>query len=634
MVGCIGGGTASRYGISGSVKDDDGNGISDVEIVIKRALGKTQTVITDEYGHWYASGLRGTMRVTPKKLGWNFKPSTLKVSKQNTAVNFTAKFTEPNTLWSSIIVKHNFPNSIVEQDTKLFSFSSLVQNLHKPKTSQRTSFKSDILDEQIVTFDSSIDIASQKHILEQAGYEVLDTIECLNAHLVVESKVRLLRQTHNTLDGVFSIENNVARYPINYMNTPNDQYFSHQWHYSQIRLPQAWNITTGDRSIRIAVIDSGIDPTHPDLIDNINFADARDFTNSNSSANIEEQIKDLIGHGTHVAGTIGAMSNNAQGVAGVMWDVEIIPLKIFDSEDSTSDGWSIVKALLYAVGLENPVDIINMSFGGGAFDFEKIVIDKAHSKGIIMVAAAGNDGTPNVFYPAAYPEVIAVGATDFGTAGGNYVPQLASYSNWGPQIDVVAPGGSVLGEEHILSTLPVTAKGSYGYMIGTSMAAPHVTGVIGLMLANGINKSEVRDILRRTSMEIDGRGFNSQVGHGLINAYWAVNGVERMRIIQGIREGNGISVIATEDSISPKGGESTLSLVGGDYQFIAWVDVNDNDVIDAGDYYAESGTISVKEEQSYTFIAEVEEVSEDLEVLLGLDVEGKPLGNVQVEQLY
>jgi hypothetical protein len=118
------------------------------------------------------------------------------------------------------------------------------------------------------------------------------------------------------------------------------------------------------------------------------------------------------------------------------------------------------------------------------------------------------------------------------------------------------------------------------------MAAPHVTGVIGLMLANGIPKSEVREVLERTCMKIHNR--NSYFyGHGLVNAYWAVNGVEHIRLIQGLRSGTEIQAVV-EELVPLPGDQWTMELVAGEYQLIAWVDVNGNDILDVGDYYSES----------------------------------------------
>ena len=146
-------------------------------------------------------------------------------------------------------------------------------------------------------------------------------------------------------------------------------------------------------------------------------------------------------------------------------------------------------------------------------------------------------------------------------------------------------------------------------MAGTSMATPHVSGVVGLMLANGIPKSDVRDVLRRTSMEIHTRGFNDTYGYGLINAYWAVNAVEDMQIIQGIREGDQITAVA-QTTVPSKGEQFRLELVQGKYQLMAWVDVNKNGVVDTSDYYTETPILEFDYGEGWSWWSDASEVGE------------------------
>ncbi|MGB4637219.1 MAG: S8 family serine peptidase, partial [Limnochordia bacterium] len=134
---------------------------------------------------------------------------------------------------------------------------------------------------------------------------------------------------------------------------------------------------------------------------------------------------------------------------------------------------------------------------------------------------------------------------------------------------------------------------------GTSMAAPHVSGVIGLMLANGIPKSQVRDVLERTAMKIH-KYDSYHFGHGLINAYWAVNAVEEIRLIQGFRQGTEISA-AVEERLPLPGHQALFYLKPGEYQLIAWVDVNGNGVLDAGDYYSETEVLEFEYGQGWSW---------------------------------
>lgn len=301
-------------------------------------------------------------------------------------------------------------------------------------------------------------------------------------------------------------------------------------------------------------------------------------------------------------------SNNGQAVAGVMWDVDILPLKVLDSAGS-GDTWSLAVALLYAAGLLDqdgmpfnpyPADVINLSLGTSARDdflgdTIEYVLDYSDT---LIVAAAGNDGGP-VNYPAAFPGVIAVGAVDY-----NYpnTPRLAPYSSWGHELDLVAPGGDVSVDSNadgfadgVLSTyFNESGDPEYWFLQGTSMAAPHVSGVIGLMLAAGIPSNQVIDILHRTSMPLGEYDFSPYHGYGLINAYWAVNAVDKMRVILGVQEGE-LVYIVDEVEVHPQGGEFKFeNIPPGDYIVTAWVDVREGtNIVEAGDYYGATGVFRV-----------------------------------------
>ena len=253
---------------------------------------------------------------------------------------------------------------------------------------------------------------------------------------------------------------------------------------ADIDAPEAWDVTTGSRSVVVAVIDTGVDYNHPDLAANIwvnaaelngspNRDDDRngyvddvhgyDFVNNDASP-LDDQ-----GHGTHLAGTIGAAGNNGVGVAGINWQVQIMPLKFLDGSGSgtTSDA---IKAIEYAVA--NGATISNNSWGGDPYSQALYdAIRNARNAGHIFVTAAGNNGSNNdqsPFYPAGYEldNVISVAATDRND-------RLASFSNYGAAtVDLAAPGVD------ILSTKPNNA---YATSSGTSMATPHVAGVVALV---------------------------------------------------------------------------------------------------------------------------------------------------------
>lgn len=533
----------------------------------------------------------------------------------------TAVFRPTTVVNVAVEMFHLFPQAY-EQVMEAAAFGATGDNgrLRLKEAAEEPMIPAQRENEFIVMLDKSLSRQEQVKILEQAGYRVLDTIEVLGAHLVTPVEgVRALDQADHIailsgLQGFVAVDPNhsVALQALKY---PNDPFYGRYqwWNFDQIRLPQAWAVTTGDPNIRIAVIDTGIDPDHPDLEGKIDLENAWDFTSDGT-------IEDYHGHGTHVAGIIGAATNNELGVAGVMWEVEILPVKVFD-ESGEGSNWTVVQGILYAAGLLNdqedkptnprPADIVNMSLGGPYTQFEEYAVREAHARGVILVAATGNNGLPNISYPAAHPEVIAVGATASGLHLLNdpdFDPPLAPYSNHGSLDFVVAPGGG--GNAWGLGIMDFVVStgdaGSYFGASGTSMAAPHVSGVIGLMLANGIPKSQVRDILERTAMKInDGNPY--YYGHGLINAYWAVNAVEDIRLIQGLRNGTQVTAVV-EERLPLPGSQTLMSLEAGNYQLIAWVDVNGNDILDTGDYYSETPVLEFGYGQGWRWTPTLSEI--------------------------
>lgn len=268
---------------------------------------------------------------------------------------------------------------------------------------------------------------------------------------------------------------------------PNDPQFSILWGMTKINAPAAWDINTGSSSIIVAVTDTGVDYNHPDLKNNI-WTDANghhgyDFVNNDSDP------CDDAGHGTHVAGTIGAVGNNGIGVVGVNWHTQIMALKFLDANGSGSTS-NAIAAIQYAIA--NGAKVINASWGG--YGFSQTLYDSiaaARDAGIIFVASAGNDNIDNDSmpdYPASFDlaNIISVLATTSSDA-------RASFSNYGlTTVDLGAPG------ESILSTYPGS---QYAYFSGTSMAAPHVTGACALLLSANpaLTYSQVKQILMDTT---------------------------------------------------------------------------------------------------------------------------------------
>ena len=314
----------------------------------------------------------------------------------------------------------------------------------------------------------------------------------LGSGVAVESALAALRQDPHVLFAE-------PDYIVRATGVSTDPLFASQWDFhntgqsggtfdADIDAPEAWDVTTGTGSTIVAVIDTGVDYLHPDLAANIwvnqdelpgngiddddnGYVDdihGYDFYNNDNNP------LDDHGHGTHVAGTIGAVGNNGIGIAGVNWNVQIMPLKFLgaDGSGTTSDA---IEAIRYAI--DNGAHISNNSWGGDPFSQSLYnAIRDARDVGHIFVAAAGNgnfigfgidnDATP--FYPSGYDldNIVAVAATD-------HTDNIAVFSNYGATtVDLGAPGVS------ILSTLP---NGNYGLNSGTSMAAPHVAGALSLV---------------------------------------------------------------------------------------------------------------------------------------------------------
>jgi len=329
---------------------------------------------------------------------------------------------------------------------------------------------------------------------------------------------------------------------------PNDQNYPLQWHYPLINLPQAWDITTGASSVVVAVVDTGILASHPDLLGKTGqgYDFIRDAANALDGDGIDPDPEDpgdagVAGnssfHGTHVAGTIAAATGNATGVAGTSWATTLMPLRVLGLNGGTS--YDIMQALLYAAQLPNDsggvpaqrADIINLSLGGYGFSqTEQNVINQVRNQGVMIVAAAGNDASGSPFYPASYNGVISVSAVDINR-------QAAPYSNFGPLVDLAAPGGNTATDingdgypDGVLSTGGDDLTGSiqyvYRFLQGTSMAAPHVAGVLALMkaLAPALLPADVDNLIVNGQLTTDlgAPGRDNIYGHGLIDAHRAV----------------------------------------------------------------------------------------------------------------
>jgi thermitase len=278
----------------------------------------------------------------------------------------------------------------------------------------------------------------------------------------------------------------------------NDDYYGRQWAIPKTMVPRAWEVTSGETGVVIAVLDTGIDKEHEDLVGKV-IAEVN-FTDSPTAA-------DVYGHGTHVAGIIAAAANNGVGIAGVAYDCCLMNVKVADDYGMFYNS-VVAKGVRWAV--EHGANVINISL----FDTEpsrnlEEAIDYAWSRGVVVVAASGNCIGTKVAYPAYYSNCLAVAATDSNDC-------LASWSSCGDWVDLAAPGVD------IYSTLP---GDQYGSKSGTSMAAAHVSGLAGLLFALGSDKNSDGFINDEVRAAIEGGCdlVDPGVAKGRINAFNAVN---------------------------------------------------------------------------------------------------------------
>lgn len=271
------------------------------------------------------------------------------------------------------------------------------------------------------------------------------------------------------------------------------------WGVSLVQAPQVWSKTRGE-AIKILLLDTGADYRHPDL--NANFKAGKNFTTSQTNDYLDRQ-----GHGTHCAGIICGADQNYLGIVGVAPAADLYIGKVLNDNGGGSIDW-LIKGIQY--GIEKKVDIISMSLGASFDPGEELhnVIKEARENGIIIVAAAGNEAG-EVNWPAAYDEVIAVGAID-------QAFDSADFSNFGEAVDVTAPGVD------IYSSFP---GNRYAKLSGTSMATPIVTGVIALLQAYARKKGieadsdKIFEMIKTRSVDIGEQGADQHFGNGIINIY-------------------------------------------------------------------------------------------------------------------
>ncbi len=271
-----------------------------------------------------------------------------------------------------------------------------------------------------------------------------------------------------------------------------------------LQLPTAWNYTMGDPDVVVAVVDSGINPAHPEFQDRV--IPGYDFVNN------DDDPADDHGHGTHVAGIIAAAANNGTGMVGVCPQCRLLPVKVLN-EDNVGTWAGVAAGVIYAV--DNGADIINLSLGGnGGANVLEQAIEYANQQGVLVVAAAGNGRSDAPFYPAAYPGVLGVSAS-------RNDDTRWSLSNFGDYIDLAAPGYAIYSTYSDLANY----YGGYTFMSGTSMASPHVAGVAALLLSQDPERSaaDVERLLLETAKDLGDPGKDAYFGYGRVDPLAALS---------------------------------------------------------------------------------------------------------------
>jgi serine protease len=363
-------------------------------------------------------------------------------------------------------------------------------------------------DSIIINFRQDIPTTALEENLQVIASKIQE-IPLLNSIFSQEERIYIVEGDKNALKKLRrsplkkEVEYIEPNYIYHTLDVPNDPQYTSQWNLRSINIEQAWDNAKGEGVI-VAVIDTGVTKV-PDLKET-QFVEGYDFVNNKVDA------QDDVGHGTHVAGTIAQSTNNNYGVAGIAYQSKIMPLKVLGiNGGSVAD---IAEAIRFAA--DNKADVINMSLGGGGdSQLMQDAIKYAHDKGVVIIAAAGNENRNSASFPARYPLVISVAATDS-------IGEKAPYSNFGAGVDISAPGGSETGKIIQETIIGENQQPAFIGFQGTSMSSPHVAGVAALIKSTGIdNPDEIREILVTSARKIEKDPLN-HYGAGQLDANQAV----------------------------------------------------------------------------------------------------------------
>ncbi|MEA2650862.1 MAG: serine protease [Chloroflexota bacterium] len=298
-------------------------------------------------------------------------------------------------------------------------------------------------------------------------------------------------------------EGSVAAVPVN------DPKTAGQYSLDRMRVRDAWSLSKGGSGV-VAVLDTGVQANHPDLVGRV--LGGYDFVNTDSNAGDDN------GHGTWVAGIIAANPNDGYGIAGISWSDKILPVKIMSST-GTGDTADLTAGIIWAAN--HGATVINMSVGGfPAAQYVQDAVNYAWGKGVVLVGAAGNNNREETFFPASFTNVVSVSATQVND-------EFANWSSYGPKVDVSAPGASVQTTNCTVCTYAGhDTWGDHTYISGTSFATPNVAGVIALIRARypSYTPAQVVSRLISTADDLGRAGYENRYGNGRVNAYRALGG--------------------------------------------------------------------------------------------------------------